>query len=280
MKENRIKIQIILEKKNRIYIMSSLKRHFKVIIGNEEHGLYTSSIPSSAAKKAVSKLCADNKDKKVEFSLRETTQGSNKKIYGPYIGYMQKLDKPVELEGRVIQYTVNVHLKKKSSTTKTSKKISNKLRGGRIEDNGYLEANDFIYPIDNLENQFATKIKNKNKFFGRKQTCFFIISKQLNHENMYYKYAVYYSYKDNKIIIKIFDGAITVDQIDIDKIPDDKDSYDFLEILVSILPSYPDESPDFIKKVEAELRNRENPHVKRLKNMGHKNIINLTKKKF
>ena len=84
--------------------MSPLKRHFKVIIGNKEHGLYTSSTPSSAAKKAVSKLCADNKNKKVEFSLRETTQESNKKIYGPYIGYMQKLDKPVELEGRIILY--------------------------------------------------------------------------------------------------------------------------------------------------------------------------------
>jgi len=62
--------------------MSTLKRHFKVIIGNEEHGLYTSSTPSSAARKAVSKLCADNKNKKVEFSIRETTQESNKKIYG------------------------------------------------------------------------------------------------------------------------------------------------------------------------------------------------------
>ena len=99
--------------------MSSSKRHFKVIIGNKEHGLYISSTPSSAARKVVTKLCADNKNKKVEFCIRETTQGSNKKIYGPYIGYMQKLDKQVELEGRVIQYKVNVHLKKKSSTTKT-----------------------------------------------------------------------------------------------------------------------------------------------------------------
>jgi hypothetical protein len=84
--------------------MSSSKRHFTVVMGNKEHGLYTSSTPSSAARKAVSKLCADNKNKKVEFSLRETTQSSNKKIYGPYLGYMQKLDKPVELEGRVIRY--------------------------------------------------------------------------------------------------------------------------------------------------------------------------------
>ena len=62
--------------------MSSLKRHFTVIIGNKEHGLYVSSTPSSAARKAVSKLCVDNKKKKVEFCIRETTQGSNKKVYG------------------------------------------------------------------------------------------------------------------------------------------------------------------------------------------------------
>jgi hypothetical protein len=62
--------------------MSSIKRHFTVVINSKEHGLYTSSTPSSATKKAVSKLCADNKNKKVEFSLRETTQSSNKKIYG------------------------------------------------------------------------------------------------------------------------------------------------------------------------------------------------------
>ena len=191
---------------------------------------------------------------------------------------MQKLDKPVELEGRVIQYTVNVHLKKKSSTTKTSKKISNKLRGGRIEDNGYLEANDFIYPVNKFGNVFATKIKNKNKFFGRKQTCFFITPIKLNHENMYYKYAVYYSYKDNNIIIKIFDGTIAVEQIDIKDIPHDKDGYDFLKTLLSILPSYPDESQDFIKKVEEEFTTRQNPYVEEFRNMGYKRVINLTKK--
>lgn len=55
---------------------TSSKRHFKVVIGKKEHGLYISSIPSSAARKAVSKLCATNKKKKVEFSLREITRGS------------------------------------------------------------------------------------------------------------------------------------------------------------------------------------------------------------
>jgi hypothetical protein len=93
--------------------MSSSKRYFRVVMGNKEHGLYISSTPSSAARKAVSKLCSDNKKKKVEFNIRETTQGSNKKVYGPYIGYMQKLDKPIELEGRVIKYKPIVKLNKK-----------------------------------------------------------------------------------------------------------------------------------------------------------------------
>ena len=55
------------------------KRHFTVVEKNgKEHGLYVSSTPSSSAKKAVSKLCASNKIKKVEFSLRDITQGSKK----------------------------------------------------------------------------------------------------------------------------------------------------------------------------------------------------------
>jgi hypothetical protein len=32
-----------------------------------------------------------NKSKKVEFNIREITQGSKKKTYGPYIGYLEKL---------------------------------------------------------------------------------------------------------------------------------------------------------------------------------------------
>jgi hypothetical protein len=103
------------------------KRHFTVVIGSKEHGLYVSSSPSSAAKKAVSKLCASNKSKKVEFSLREITQGSKKKTYGPYVGEMKKLKKPIELKGRVIRHEIKLHLKKgKSSIIKTAKK----MRGG------------------------------------------------------------------------------------------------------------------------------------------------------
>jgi hypothetical protein len=103
--------------------MSSSKRHFTVVMDYKEHGLYISSTPSSAAKKAVSKLCSDNKNKKVEFCIRETTQNSNKKVYGPYIGYMQKLEKPVELKGRIIQYRPISKLKNKVG----------KMKGGYIQ---------------------------------------------------------------------------------------------------------------------------------------------------
>ena len=81
-----------------------LKRHFTVVMGGKEHGLYVSSTPSSAARKAVTKLCAANKSKKVEFEIREITQGSKKKTYGPYEGHIEKLKEPIELKGRVIKY--------------------------------------------------------------------------------------------------------------------------------------------------------------------------------
>jgi hypothetical protein len=119
-----------------------------VVIGSKEHGLYISSKPSSAAKKVVSKLCASNKSKKVEFSLRDITQGSKKKTYGPYVGEMKKLKNPIELKGRVIRHEIKLHLKKgKRSTIKTAKK----MRGGegnsfevirqRIEDFGRTVSN-------------------------------------------------------------------------------------------------------------------------------------------
>jgi hypothetical protein len=92
--------------------MSTSKRHFTAVIGKKEHGLYCSSNPSSAAKKIVSKLCASDKKKKVSFFVRETTQGSKKKVYGPYIGEMKKLEKPIELKDRLIKYESVAHLDK------------------------------------------------------------------------------------------------------------------------------------------------------------------------
>ena len=103
---------------------SSTKRHFTVVMGNKEHGLYVSSSPSSAARKAVSKLCATDKKRKVEFSIREITQGSKKKTYGPYSGYIEKLKEPIELKGRVIRYKPVAKLSGKSGAKKGG------MRGG------------------------------------------------------------------------------------------------------------------------------------------------------
>jgi len=100
--------------------MSSSKRHFTAVIGKKEQGSYASSSPSSAARKAVSKLCADDKNRKVEFYMRETTQSSEKKVYGMYMGYMEKLKKPIELKGRVIRYKPVAKLLK-----------NKKMKGGR-----------------------------------------------------------------------------------------------------------------------------------------------------
>jgi len=103
---------------------STSKRHFTVVIGTKEHGLYCSSSPSSAARKAVSKLCGKEKGKKVEFCLREITQGSKKKTYGPYLGHVEKLAKPIQLKGRLIERKPVAHLKPKSSAKKGG------MRGG------------------------------------------------------------------------------------------------------------------------------------------------------
>jgi len=107
------------------------KRHFTAVVGNKEQGLYNSYNPSSAARKAVSKLCADDKKSKVEFYIRETTQDSNKKTYGPYLGYVKKLKEPIQLEGRVIKYAPVAKLNKNVGEGKlSSKKLSSKLDGG------------------------------------------------------------------------------------------------------------------------------------------------------
>jgi hypothetical protein len=110
--------------KNAKKTSSTTKRHFTVVMAGKEHGLYVSSTPSSAARKAVTKLCTANKSKKVEFYMREITQDSKKKTYGPYDGYIEKLKEPIELKGRVIKYKPVAKLSGKSGAKKGG------MRGG------------------------------------------------------------------------------------------------------------------------------------------------------
>ena len=122
---------------------SDSKRHFTVVMGGKERGLYVSSTPSSAARKAVTKLCAANKSKKVEFHIREITQGSKKKTYGPYKGHIEKLKEPIELKGRVIKYKPVAKLSGKSGAKKGG------MRGGMRE---YSRSNGPAYYNVSSEN--------------------------------------------------------------------------------------------------------------------------------
>jgi hypothetical protein len=141
------------------------KRHFTVVMGGKEHGLYVSSTPSSAARKAVTKLCTANKSKKVEFSIREITQGSKKKTYGPYEGYIEKLKEPIELKGRVIKHKPVAKLSGKKGV----------MKGGFHL--GELKPEDFLVDFSN----FSKKDKDKNgnptykydsSFFGKDKLFF------------------------------------------------------------------------------------------------------------
>jgi hypothetical protein len=130
---------------------SDSKRHFTVVMGGKEHGLYVSSTPSSAARKAVTKLCTANKSKKVEFSIREITQGSKKKTYGPYSGYIEKLKEPIELKGRVIKYKPVAKLSGKKGV----------MKGGK------LTSNDFI-----VDDSYELDYKYKPSFLGTDKLFF------------------------------------------------------------------------------------------------------------
>ena len=145
-----------------------LKRHFTVVMGGKEHGLYVSSTPSSAAKKAVTKLCAANKGKKVQFEIREITQGSKKKTYGPYSGHIEKLKEPIELKGRVIKYKPVAKLSGKTGAKKGG------MRGGTRIYECYtkIPGTEFTFKIEKLstdrnkfpaeENYLLTLINNSN----------------------------------------------------------------------------------------------------------------------
>ena len=164
------------------------KRHFTIVEKNgKEHGLYISSTPSSAAKKAVSKLCGSNKSKKVEFCLREVTHGSKKKTYGPYLGEMKKLKKPIELKGRVIQYEIKVHLKKGKKMMGGSPSYRNLMERINlwIEQNNFQEIFNAIFNGDyNLQN-FIEEIEKNKKLF-EKMIDFIIQKISIQEQNKYF----------------------------------------------------------------------------------------------
>ena len=142
------------------------KRHFTVVMGGKEHGLYVSSTPSSAARKAVTKLCATNKSKKVEFSIREITQGSKKKTYGPYKGHIEKIKEPIELKGRVIRYKPIAKLSSKKGVQKGGLKYDYK----KFRDSEY---NAIYHKLESDQNYLTTEEKDDLNFISPRGDNFF-----------------------------------------------------------------------------------------------------------
>jgi hypothetical protein len=100
-------------------------RFFKIVSFNnhkyQDDGRYkTKGSPANAAKKAFSQLSKKKKIKKLTLTIKETTQGSSKKEYGPYRCEKVKLKKPIEVKYKgknkpVLMKTKTViHLVKKS----------------------------------------------------------------------------------------------------------------------------------------------------------------------
>jgi hypothetical protein len=252
------------------------KRHFTVVIGSKEHGLYVSSKPSSAAKKAVSKLCASNKSKNVEFCLREITQGSKKKTYGPYLGEMKKLKTPIELKGRVIRHEIKVYLKKGKSL-----KTAKKMRGGgpnlsiaeqmAIFMNQAIERNNFQGILDaifngNLDSYNILTLAEKLPEFFKKMINYINSSASNENKNKYFFIICYIiAFRDEDHTI--FNHLISVIRLD-----------RFIEIVFQI--DYGTEFNRIITNMGSNIERMNDRKINIMKSRLFMNLINFYSKKM
>ena len=111
----------------------------------------------------------------MEFCIREITQGSKKKTYGPYLGYIEKLKKPIELKGRIIKYKPVAKLSRKKS----------EMKGGGLG----LKPEDFYvnynYRTANNKPDVDPKFKYSASSFGSDKIFF---GKKIKLENAPAKY--------------------------------------------------------------------------------------------
>ena len=103
-------------------------------------GIYESKTPSGAAMKALTQLCRAKKTKgqcTLFLKMREITQGNNRKANGDpklycYRVKREKLAKPLELKGRVVEYkNVCKSVKDMPKKEKGCKKSSGKKRSSK-----------------------------------------------------------------------------------------------------------------------------------------------------
>jgi hypothetical protein len=93
-------------------------------------GVYVSRDAAGSAKKALTQLCNVKNIKgqcAMYLSIRETTQGSKKKVFN-YKVVREKLKKPLELKGRIIEYQNKAKSVKTIPAGKSCKKSSGTRR--------------------------------------------------------------------------------------------------------------------------------------------------------
>ena len=129
-------------------------RYFKIISVNNkiEHdeGRYkTKGSPGNAAKKAFTQLSRKKNIKKLTLTIKETTQGSSKKEYGPYVCEKVKLKKPIEVKYKGINKPVLMKTKTKIHLVKKRKQkggvpitgLYKHLRSKNLNKKGNLKKN-------------------------------------------------------------------------------------------------------------------------------------------
>jgi len=118
-------------------------------------GVYVSTSPSGAARKALTQLCRVKKihgQCALYITIRETTQGSAKKLLSYKLNRV-KLTKPLELKGRVINYT---------STAKSVDSIP-KCKSGSRKSSGPKRRSRAKHAKHNMSSTSSRAGKSKSK---------------------------------------------------------------------------------------------------------------------
>ena len=160
-------------------------RHFRVVSLENKNvslgGVSISSVasPSDAARKLLKSIAHEKgleKMKKlnmgkVKFSIQEYTQGSKKKVYGPYIGYYRKytaeeMKKATTAKGKVkftMKPVVKLNKSNKVVTKKVNKSNNNKSNNNK-SNNNKSNNNTSNNNSNSNSNNNSNKLKNmKNK---------------------------------------------------------------------------------------------------------------------
>jgi hypothetical protein len=99
--------------------------------------------------------------------MREITQNSEKKTYGPYLGYIEKLKEPIELKGRVIKYKSIVKLIRKTGAKKGGENPPLNPSIGSLKIQNSRDLHKYNIPIEIL---LKTNLVNNLKEIGNEKS--------------------------------------------------------------------------------------------------------------